>query len=137
VHTRSRTPGGSRDDSGIDSGVESGIDSGVESGVVVHLDGAEPGPGLAALRAALVDVLRSGVPVLLVDIAGAGRLSSTTVSALLSAQRRCRAQGGSVVLRGVGRRNRRLLDDSGLSRVFDAHSRPARPATTSGGERSS
>lgn len=94
-------------------------------GVVVHLDGARPEPGLTELRAALVQVLRSGVPVLLVDLHRAGRLSSTTISALLWAQRRCRSQGGAVVLRGAGRRNARLLERSGLTRVFETHHQPA------------
>jgi anti-anti-sigma factor len=93
-------------------------------GVVVHLDGARPEPGLTELRAALVQVLRSGVPVLLVDLNRAGRLSSTTVTALLWAQRRCRSVGGAVVLRGADRRSARLLERSGLSRVFETRHQP-------------
>ena len=88
----------------------------------MHLDGARPATGVADLKAAVVQVVRSGVPVLLVDLQRVGRLSSTTVSALLWAQRRCRSQGGCVVLRGVDRRNARLLRRSGLERIFDTNS---------------
>ena len=89
--------------------------------MVVHLDGARPASGLAELRAGVIAVIRSGTPVLLVDLRRVGRLSSTTVSALLWAQRRCRSQGGSVVLRGVDRRTARLLQRSGMTGVFDTH----------------
>jgi anti-anti-sigma factor len=93
-------------------------------GVVVHLDGARPATGVNELRAAVVQVVLTGVPVLLVDLRRVGRLSSTTISALLWAQRRCRSQGGAVVLRGVDRRNARLLRRSGLARIFETYHRP-------------
>lgn len=105
------------------SGAHSG-DTADGSEVVVHLDGARPATGVAELRSAVVQVLRSGVPVLLVDLRRVGRMSSTTISALLWAQRRCRSQGGAVILRGADRRNARLLQRSGLSRIFDTNHRP-------------
>ncbi|MFI7587431.1 STAS domain-containing protein [Spongisporangium articulatum] len=86
--------------------------------IEVRLDRARPVHGMTALRDAVIDVVRSGSPVLRVDVAALGELSSTTVTALLWAQRRCRARGGVVVLSGVDRRNRRILEQSGLARVL-------------------
>jgi len=87
--------------------------------VVVTLDEATLPSGLVELRSGVTAVVRSGARVLVVDASRLGRLSSPTVTALLWAQRRCRAQGSVVVLRGIGRRRMRMLERTGLSHVFD------------------
>jgi anti-anti-sigma factor len=87
--------------------------------VVVSLDDADLPRGLVELRSAVAATVRSGARTLVVDVSRLGRLSSPTVTALLWAQRRCRVQGGAVVLRGAGRRCRRLLRRTGLADVFE------------------
>jgi anti-anti-sigma factor len=87
--------------------------------VVVTLDETTLPSGLVELRSAVAATVRSGARTLVVDVSRLGRLSSPTVTALLWAQRRCRVQGGAVVLRGADRRWRRLLRRTGLADVFD------------------
>lgn len=85
---------------------------------VVVLDEAMLAAGFLVLRSAVVALLRSGARTLVVDVSALDRLSSSTVSSLLWAQRRCRLSGGSVVLRGVSRRTGRTLRRTGLWHVF-------------------
>lgn len=73
---------------------------------------------MADLRWRLDELLPSGAPSLVVDIAGLTRLSSQTSAALLWAQRRCRLRGGQVRLLGANRRCRELLARTGLNEVF-------------------
>jgi anti-anti-sigma factor len=102
---------------------------GSSQAIVVTLDDADLPQGLVELRSAVVATLRSGARTLVVDVSRLDRMSSHTVTALLWAQRRCRVQGGAVVLRGAGRRCRRLLRRTGLADVFElepaGRSRPA------------
>ena len=86
--------------------------------VVVTLDEATLPSGLVELRSGVTAVVRSGARVLVVDASRLGRLSSPTVTALLWAQRRCRVQGSAVVLRGISRRRRRMLQRTGLAEAF-------------------
>ena len=85
---------------------------------VVVLDEAVLASGFLKLRSAVSLLLRSGAPTLVVDVSAVERLSSSTVSALLWAQRRCRIGGGSIVLRGASRRTVRTLRRTGLLHVF-------------------
>jgi anti-anti-sigma regulatory factor len=87
--------------------------------LVVTLDEAALPTGLVELRSGVAAVVRSGARVLVVDVSRLGHLSSPTITALLWAQRRCRAQGSVVVLRGIGRRRMRMLQRTGLSHVFE------------------
>jgi len=75
---------------------------------------------IAGLRAGVAKALRSTSPTVVVDVSGVRRLSSTTVTALLWAQRRCRARGGAVVLQGLSRQGARSLRRSGLWHVLVA-----------------
>jgi anti-anti-sigma regulatory factor len=97
--------------------------------VVVSLDDADLPRGLVELRSAVAATVRSGARTLVVDVSRLGRLSSPTVTALLWAQRRCRVQGGAVVLRGAGRRCRRLLRRTGLADVFELEPAGSRRTT--------
>ena len=65
---------------------------------VVVLDEAMLASGFLALRSAVAALLRSGASTLVVDVSALDRLSSSTVSALLWAQRRCRTGAGAIVL---------------------------------------
>lgn len=89
---------------------------------VVVLDEDMLATGFLALRSAVVALMRSGTPVLVVDLSALERLSSSTVSALLWAQRRCRLGGGSIVLRGASRRVLKTLRRTGLRYVFEIES---------------
>lgn len=75
---------------------------------------------VAGLRAGVATALRSTSPTVVVDVSGVRRLSSTTVTALLWAQRRCRARGGAVILQGLSRQGARSLRRSGLWQVLVA-----------------
>jgi anti-anti-sigma factor len=90
----------------------------VDAGPVVVIDDSDLVLGLRELRAGVAVMVRSGSRRMVVDVSRLRALSSTTVTALLWAQRRCRARGGEVVLRGAGRSLRRGLRDSGLSHSF-------------------
>jgi len=89
---------------------------------VVVLDEAMLATGFLTLRSGVAAVIRGGARALVVDISALERLSSSTVSALLWAQRRCRLGGGSIVLRGASRRILRTLRRTGLGRVFEVES---------------
>lgn len=81
--------------------------------------------GLAELRWGLDDLIADRRPVLVVDLSGLSRLSSATLAGLLWTQRRCRARGGYVVLRGPNRRCRELLARTGLAGLFTQDDDPA------------
>ena len=94
---------------------------------VVVLDEAMLASGFLALRSAVAALLRSGASTLVVDVSALDRLSSSTVSALLWAQRRCRTGAGAIVLRGVSRRTARTLRRTGLGHVLAVESGPSEP----------
>jgi anti-anti-sigma factor len=81
---------------------------------------------MVELRAAVAAAVRSGARTLVIDVSRVDQLSSSTVTALLWAQRRCRSQGGDVILRGVSRRQARTLQRAGLTHVFELEGRPHR-----------
>lgn len=86
--------------------------------VVFHLRGATLLSDLSDLRWHLDDLLAGREPVIVVDISDLALLSSATLAALLWTQRRCRARGGRVVLRGPNRRCQTLLTGTGLAGMF-------------------
>src|SRR5690348_4330233 len=89
---------------------------------VVVLDEAMLASGFILLRSGVAAVLQAGARTLVVDVSGLDQLSSSTVSALLSAQRRCHNGGGSILLRGVTRRTRKTLRRTGLWQVLQIES---------------
>ena len=107
------------------------------SRAVVTLDETALPAGVLQLRAAVASAVRVGERRLVVDISRLDRLSSSTLSALLWAQQRCRAYGGAVVLRGISQRNRRMLSNTGLWRVFatDTPAPDPRSNPRTGGDR--
>jgi anti-anti-sigma regulatory factor len=86
--------------------------------VVASLDGSLPHDNLIALRQGLDEVLKEGHPVLVVDISKLGRLTSSTVAALLTAKRRCQVRRIDMVVRQDRRRSHLLVDRVGLASVF-------------------
>lgn len=91
----------------------------VNDRVVVELTDAILQDGLADLRWQLRDLVLSGARVIVVDVGAVSELSSTTVAAMLSAHRSCRARGGGLIIRNPNRRTLDLLRRTGLWRVLD------------------
>src|SRR5690606_22586972 len=92
---------------------------------VVTLTEADVAEGTAELRWQLRDLVLSGVRRIVVDVAAIDRLPSTTLAALLSAHRACRARGGGVRIRNPNRATLDLLRHTGLHRVFAVEPAPA------------
>jgi len=95
---------------------------------VVVLDAALVAGGLIDLRSRVQDVVLSGVRTIIVDVSQLDCLSSAMLTALLWAQRRCRARGGTVLLREPSRRSTDMLRRTGLWNVL-AIEGPKRPDT--------
>lgn len=98
-----------------------------DASIVVVFDDSAITVSLIELRCGVAALLQSGTSHLVVDISRLDRLSSSTVAALLWAQRMCRARGGTVVLRGVTRRGHRTLRRTQLLRIFDVEGAAALP----------
>lgn len=100
--------------------------------VVVRLDEALLADGLADVRWLLHDALLAGARRIVVDLSRVQSLGSPALASFLWAHRMCRARGGSVVLRGADRRTRDMVHRTGLWRVLDLQSGPARGAARRG-----
>ena len=74
---------------------------------------------LLDLHRAVAHGLLAGVRRIVVDTSAIGCLSSTTLTALLWAQRRCRARGGSVIVRNPSAKSTELLIRTGLWEVLE------------------
>lgn len=93
---------------------------GVTDGVVVmHLHPDDVCHDLVGLRDRVACLVVQGARTLVVDASQVQRLSSATITALLWAQRRCRARGGSVVVRRPSAETLQLLVRTGLYDVLD------------------
>lgn len=95
---------------------------------VVALDEAGLTGGLAELRWRLDELMDGGQEELVVDIAGVTTVTSTTLSALLLARRRCHARHGRLVLRSPSRSASSVLRRSGLGPVFGLEGEARHPA---------
>ena len=71
--------------------------------------------GLADLRSSAARVLSSGGSVLVVDVSGVERLTSTVVSALLWVRRLCAARQVHLVLNGLRAEHVDVLRRTGLA----------------------
>ncbi|WP_409330370.1 STAS domain-containing protein [Trujillonella humicola] len=98
----------------------------VDDEVVVQLDDELMADGFADVRWLLHDALIAGARRIVVDLSGVQSLGSPALASFLWAHRRCRARGGSVVLRGADRRTRDMVHRTGLWRVLDLQSGPVR-----------
>jgi anti-anti-sigma factor len=75
--------------------------------------------GLLDLRRAVTEAVLQGACRVVVDVSRVDCLSSTTITAVLWAQRRCRARGGAVVLRNPSARSMDLIMRTGLWDVLE------------------
>ena len=75
--------------------------------------------GLLDLHRAVTEAVLRGACHVVVDVSRVDCLSSTTVTAVLWAQRRCRARGGAVVLRNPSARSMDLIMRTGLWDVLE------------------
>jgi anti-anti-sigma regulatory factor len=89
------------------------------SAAVVRLDDAMVARGLTDLRSSTARVLGSGGSVLVVDVSGVERLSSTVVSALLWVRRLCAARHVRFVLDGLRDQHVDVLRRTGLAAALD------------------
>jgi anti-sigma B factor antagonist len=72
-------------------------------------------------RKALVDAVTAESPQLVIDLTAVTFMDSTGLAALVSARRRADERGGSVQLVGAANGVRRILDLTGLDRLFVIH----------------
>lgn len=87
--------------------------------VVMRLDPDDVTHDLVLVREQVSSLVLQGARTLVVDASGVQRLSSATITALLWAQRRCRARGGSVVVRRPSAETLQMLVSTGLYGVLD------------------
>jgi ABC-type transporter Mla MlaB component len=87
---------------------------------VVRLDDAMVDRGLTDLRSSAARVLSSGGSVLVVDVSGVERLTSTVVSALLWVRRICAARQVRLVLNGLSDQHVDVLRRTGLAAALDS-----------------
>jgi anti-anti-sigma regulatory factor len=89
-------------------------------GAVVRLDDAMVARGLPDLRSCAARVLSNGGSVLVVDVSGVDRLTSTVVSALLWVRRLCAARQVHLVLEGLSDQHVDVLRRTGLGAALDS-----------------
>jgi anti-anti-sigma factor len=87
--------------------------------VVVELRPEDMPHALLDLHRVVTHAVQRGACRVVVDASLVDCLSSTTITALLWAQRRCRARGGSVVLRNPSARSMALVIRTGLWDVVE------------------
>jgi anti-anti-sigma regulatory factor len=87
---------------------------------VVRLDDAMVARGLTDLRSSAARVLSSGGSVLVVDVSGVERLTSTVVSALLWVRRLCAARQVHLVVKGLQDQHVDVLRRTGLAAALDS-----------------
>lgn len=85
--------------------------------VVVVADALSP-DCLADLGRLVGELVQTGVRTIVIDISEVRTMTSTTVTALLTAQRSCQAGGAEVMLRGPSRRVADRLGRTGLLRLI-------------------
>ena len=69
----------------------------------------------------LTSLVQAGKILLIVDLERVGFVDSTALGVLISAQRRARCGGGSVVISGADPTIRKVFEITGLSEVFRLH----------------
>ncbi|MGH3320813.1 MAG: STAS domain-containing protein [Streptosporangiaceae bacterium] len=74
-----------------------------------------------SFQSMLVDLLREGTERLVVDMSEVSFCDSSGVNVLLTALKRARAEGGTVILAGVKQPVSKVFEITGLQRVFVIH----------------
>jgi len=85
---------------------------------LLHAEGRLDAAATPALESELEAALASGQTRLIVDLAGATYISSSSLRALLGAWRRVHARGGDLVLAGLRPRVREVFEMIGFDHVF-------------------
>ena len=98
---------------------EAGTEDSSLDAVVVDLRPEDLPHALLDLHRVVSQAVLRGACQVVVDASRVDCLTSTTITALLWAQRRCRARGGSVVLRNPSARSMDLIIRTGLWDVVD------------------
>jgi anti-anti-sigma factor len=70
------------------------------------------------LRNEILAKLNEGVSRLVLDLGEMEFIDSSGLSVIIAAFKRCKERGGDLILRSVTERTRRVLEVSGLNRVF-------------------
>jgi anti-sigma B factor antagonist len=70
------------------------------------------------LRQAILTALNEGASRLVLDLGEMEFIDSSGLSVIIAAFKRCRERGGELILRSVTERTRRVLEVSGLNKVF-------------------
>ena len=105
-------------------------------GVVVAVHGELDVEGAPSLRLALVEAIGEGpAPRVVVDLEGVDFIDSAGLGVLVGGLKRARSHDGDLVVVATGRSVTRVLELTGLTRVFEIH--PSRAAALAvPGERS-
>jgi anti-sigma B factor antagonist len=90
---------------------------------VVHLEGEIDLAAAPALQQHLDDLIASGSSTIVVDLLDATFLDSVALGVLVGALERCRAAGGTLHLVVTNRRISKVLEITGLDKVFPLHNR--------------
>jgi len=88
-------------------------------GVTVSVRGELDVSSAGRLRSCLFEMLTAGPVNVTIDLAGLSFIDSTGLGVLVGAVKRAREQGGDVVLRDPTRSTRKVLEISGLAKIFD------------------
>lgn len=86
--------------------------------VIVSVRGEIDLSSAPALRATLDECLDSGDSHVVIDLTETTLVDSTVLGVIISAQRRFQQAGGAIVLRSPDDQVRRVLEVTGLHRVF-------------------
>lgn len=90
-----------------------------EGRTVVALAGAIDAGNSPVLRQLLLELYEQGRRHVVVDLAGVELIDSSGLGLLVAALKRYREADGTVSLRSPGQHLQKILDVTGLSRVFD------------------
>ena len=103
--------------------------SGSQGPVVARLVGELDLVTVPLLEERLESLRREGARQLTLDLAELAFIDSTGLSALVGALKRYRADGGDIVLRSPTRATTKVLEISGLDKVFAIEAGPAQAPT--------
>ena len=96
---------------------------------VVELQPEDLPHALIDLHRVVTHAVQRGASRVVVDVSRVECLTSTTITALLWARRRCQARGGAVVLRNPSARSMDLIMRTGLWDVLEVEAGAPRPGT--------
>ena len=98
--------------------VEFVTDRGTDGRAVLSVAGEVDLQSAPELRERLIALYHEGERVVVLDMSDVAFLDSTGLGVIVAALKRFRASGGDLVLRRPAERERKLLDLTGLSEIF-------------------